>query len=106
MQELAKANVLVFASVCMEIFGQVWAEAMLLKVPVVASDIGGISEYVKDRGVLFAPGDPKDLAEKIKQVLYNPDLSKIEKAYEFVISECSQDKAYNSITRLYTQLPI
>ena len=62
---LNNADVLVFPSVCMELFGQVWAEAMALKIPVVASNIAGVGEYVKDLGELFKAGDYVELAEKI-----------------------------------------
>ncbi|MBU0650542.1 glycosyltransferase, partial [bacterium] len=101
---LSKADVLVFPSICLEVFGQVWAEAMKLKIPVIASDIGGISEYVKDNGILFAPGDYVALAEKIDIVLNQDNKDMIEKGYEFVSKNCNIDKAYVEVKDIYLEL--
>ncbi|MFH1526681.1 MAG: glycosyltransferase [Bacteroidota bacterium] len=101
---LSKADVLVFPSICLEVFGQVWAEAMKLKIPVIASDIGGISEYVKDNGILFTPGDYVALAEKIDIVFNQDNKDMIEKGYEFVSKNCNIDKAYVEVKDIYLEL--
>ena len=46
-------------------------EAMLLKRPVVATDVGGVSEVVKpgETGYLLPPGDPNVLAKCVLQAL-------------------------------------
>jgi len=58
-----------------ETFGLVAIEAFACGVPVIASRLGSMSELVKDgkTGLLFEPGDEKDLAVKIKFLLNNPD---------------------------------
>ena len=55
-----------------ESLGLVGLEAMSCGVPVIGSDIGGPSEYIKNHinGYKFVPGDSNDLAEKIK-MFYN-----------------------------------
>ena len=58
-----------------ESFGMVLAEANACGRPVVASNIGGIPDFVRDgdNGYLARPGDAKDLAERIVSVLQDPD---------------------------------
>jgi glycosyltransferase involved in cell wall biosynthesis len=54
--------------------GRVIIEAMAAATPVIASDVGGIPEIVKDgdNGFLVAPGDERGLAEKLRWMLKNP----------------------------------
>lgn len=54
-----------------EAFSLVLAEAMAAGLPVVAPNIGGPAEIVRDgiTGMLFRPRDPDHLAEKISQLL-------------------------------------
>jgi len=51
-------------------------EYMAMGRPVVTSGMGQIKEIVDDgrTGLLFEPGDPRDLAEKIISLRYNPEL--------------------------------
>ena len=62
------ARVLAVPSTWFETFGIVPAEAMSHGVPVVASRIGALQETVQDgvTGLLFEPGNPRDLAEKLR----------------------------------------
>lgn len=57
-----------------EAFGRVTAEAMILGVPVIASDRGGSLEMVKDgkTGFLFKSSDAQDLADKIRMFADTP----------------------------------
>ena len=61
-----------------ESFGMVLAEANSCVRPVVASQIGGIPDFVRDgdNGLLARPGDAADLAEKLSAVLSDPDLAR------------------------------
>jgi glycosyltransferase involved in cell wall biosynthesis len=53
-----------------EAFGQVAAEAMAYRVPVVASRLGGLTEVVnKSAGVLIAPGSAEEAAAGISMLL-------------------------------------
>lgn len=48
-----------------EKFGYVIPQAMLCEVPVIGARYSGIPETIGDAGILFEPGDEKDLAQKI-----------------------------------------
>jgi len=65
------ADVVVSASIEPEAFGRVSIEAQSMQKPIIASEIGGSKEtIVKDKsGLLFKPGDPIALADKLKEVL-------------------------------------
>ena len=58
--------------------GVVLLEAMNYGVPVVASNIGGITDIVQHErtGLLVPPGDERALAEALTQLLGNPELSR------------------------------
>ncbi len=53
----------------------VW-EALASKTPIIASNIGGIRDFVQDgvNGLLFEAGNPDDLAEKIMMIVDHPGL--------------------------------
>jgi glycosyltransferase involved in cell wall biosynthesis len=57
-----------------ETFGLVIIEAYSRGVPVVASNIGVVPELVSDRktGLLFEPGNPRDLADKARWMWNHP----------------------------------
>jgi glycosyltransferase involved in cell wall biosynthesis len=57
--------------------GRVLLEAMAMKIPVVASNVGGIPDLVKDNknGILVNPGDPSELAKAMKKLLTNSEMS-------------------------------
>lgn len=61
-------------SLCLEAFGLVVIEAMSHGVPVIASRTGSLSEVVDDglNGLLFEPGNARDLAEKIAYLWNRP----------------------------------
>ena len=66
----------VMPSTCYDGFPSVIIEAMLRGKPVICSRIGGMPEIVDDgvTGLLFDPGDSKDLAAKIERLWTSPDL--------------------------------
>jgi phosphatidyl-myo-inositol alpha-mannosyltransferase len=61
-----------------ESFGLVLVEAMASGVPVVASDIPGYREVVRDGvdGTLVAPGDPRALAAAVRPMLTDPAVAR------------------------------
>jgi glycosyltransferase involved in cell wall biosynthesis len=73
-----QASVVVLPSVWPEPFGIVGIEAMAHGKPVVASAIGGISDWLIDgkTGFLVEPSDWRRLADKIELLLIKPSLAK------------------------------
>lgn len=71
-----KSRVLVFPSCWYEGFPNVITRAMILQKPVIASRLGGVPEIVEDgqTGLLFEPGDTKDLVRQISKLYKNPDM--------------------------------
>src|ERR1700761_5832075 len=74
-EELENADVLCAPSLRGESFGMVLTEAFAAGTPVVASDIAGYRDVVRDGvdGVLVAPGDPQELAETLRDLYEEPD---------------------------------
>lgn len=64
---IAEAKVSIYPSILMENSPMSVAESVFLGTPVIGSRIGGVPEMLKDgvTGLLFAPGDSKDLVNKI-----------------------------------------
>lgn len=60
-----------------EAFGRVTIEAMKLGKPVVGARSGGTVELIQDgfNGLLYTPGDYKELADKIKYLHDHPDIA-------------------------------
>jgi len=66
-------DVLIFASLWQENSPLVLHEAILTNTPVIASDIGGVNEFINHHnGVLFKAGDAKDLQKKMEHIIKNP----------------------------------
>lgn len=68
------ARVLVFPSLWYENAPMVIAEAYAVGLPVIASDLGGMSSLVSHgrTGLHFRPGDPEDLAAQVEWALTHP----------------------------------
>jgi phosphatidyl-myo-inositol alpha-mannosyltransferase len=73
-RELEQADVLCAPSLRGESFGMVLTEAFAAGTPVVASDIAGYRDVVRDGvdGVLVAPADPQGLAEALRDLWEEP----------------------------------
>jgi len=73
-EEYFGARFLVVPSLWFEGCPLVILEAMSHGLPVIASRIGGLPEFVDDgvTGLLFEPGDPEDLARKMRILWDNP----------------------------------
>jgi glycosyltransferase involved in cell wall biosynthesis len=61
-----------------EAFGLTTIESLSVGTPVVASNVGGIPEVIRDgiNGFLIPPEDAGELARRLIQVLLQPDLQK------------------------------
>ena len=71
---IKRAVAVVFPSEWYEGFPRVIVEAFACGVPVIPSRLGGMAEIVDDgrSGLLFNPGDPRDLLAKIEWAISNP----------------------------------
>ena len=67
---MAKLDVLVSATVTPEAFGRSIIEAQASGVPVVSTKVGGVVDIIDDgiNGLFCAPGNPKDMAEKLLMI--------------------------------------
>ena len=106
-QEYFKASDVLICPSLYEAFGFVNMEAMASKIPVIASKVGGIPEIVRDRynGLLFNPGDAKDLAKKISIFLKSLKMRKrlSQNAYDF-IKRYNFPKHINYLDKFYLKI--
>ncbi len=72
---MSSADVLALPS-RFEPFGIVLLEAMAAGLPVVASNVGGVPEIVREfeNGLLSEPGDPRSLSLQLSRILTDPEL--------------------------------
>lgn len=84
--------------------GSSFLEAMAAGVPVIGTPVGGITDFLKDSqtGLYAKVGDPKDLAEKIRQLLTNPELRK--KIIANGQSLVQENYSWNRIARLFKNI--
>jgi len=82
--ELAHAHALIVPSLWQEPFPLVTIEGALARVPLVASDVGGIGEGMHDEehALLFAPGDARAAAAALARVLRErePTAARVQRA--------------------------
>jgi len=71
---IGQAAFLILPSQCYENFPRVVIEAFATGTPVIASKLGAMAEIVADgyNGLHFKPGDPGDLARKVRDILADP----------------------------------
>ena len=90
---LKKCKALIFPSIWYEGFPLTIVEAFSTGAPVIASDLGSMSEIIQHEvnGLHFKPGDERDLISKVIQITESDELAKR-----------LSDHARMSYTRLYT----
>jgi len=87
----------------------VFLEAMSRKLPIVAYDVDGVGEVVKDgiNGFLIAPGDINGLAQRINQLLEDRDLLNAagRRGFELMLkNDYSAGRMLNDLDKLYSGL--
>jgi len=90
-----------------EAFGIVALEAMACGIPLVASDMGGLPEIIKDgtNGLLFKTGDSNALAEAVLSLLKHPKTAEmISRNNEKDSVKYSWDRAAELVEREYLRL--
>ena len=84
---------------------QVIKEAFYLKVPVIATNVGGNPELVvhQETGILVPPEDPEKLMIAINNLLDNEEARKnfANNAFEFINKNFSWDVLLEKYTNLY-----
>jgi len=103
-----KASSLLVIPSRMESIPQVIKEAFYLKVPIVATNVGGIPELIQDNvnGLLVAPEDPKQLLETINKLLDDKESMKqfSQAGYEFVIKNLTWEVLLPKYIKFYEDL--
>jgi len=107
MIELKASSILVVPS-RMESIPQVIKEAFFLKIPVVATNVGGISELVEHEknGLLVDSNNPEQLLNAINGLLENKEKSQeiVEAGYNFVINNLTWDVLLPKYVKFYEDL--
>ncbi len=72
------SQAVIFPSMCQEGFGRVIIEAMRQKTPVISSNVGGASGFIKHKknGLIFERGNASDLAKNIKYILKDEEAAR------------------------------
>ena len=83
-------------------------EAFYLKVPVVATNVGGIPELIthEKTGILVPPNDPQKIVEAVNTLLEKKECAKnlANAAYEFVIKNMTWDVVLPKYIKFYEKL--
>jgi glycosyltransferase involved in cell wall biosynthesis len=102
---LSAARFTVLSSRWYEVSPLSLVDAMLQGKPVVCSRIGGLPEFIDDgsTGLLFAPGNARDLAEKIRYLWDRPELCREmgEAARSKIIAMFSPEANYKQLLGTY-----
>ncbi|MEK6733361.1 MAG: glycosyltransferase family 4 protein [Candidatus Omnitrophota bacterium] len=101
---LSGIDVLIIPSIWYENAPFVIQEAFKAMVPVIAADIGGIPEFVKDgvNGLLFKSGDVNDLRARIEYIINNPNI--MEEFRKNMPDVKSIEENSKEIERIYVEL--
>lgn len=106
-QIMRSSRVLVLPSRC-EGFGLVLLEAMKNKLPIVATNVGGIPEIITNghEGILVPKENPEILAHSINRILENSQLRSqlIQNAYKKVQDQYSIEKYAHNMFNLYSKM--
>ena len=90
-----------------ETFGLIVVEAMLMKVPVIGSNAGGVPEIItnKHNGLLFETKNYVDLQKKIDQMIEDVQLRQkiIHNGYEHSIKYYDYDNHFNKLEKIINQ---
>lgn len=107
MKFLKSSNVIVIPS-RIESLPTTIKEALYLKIPVVATNVGGIPELIihEKTGILVPPNDPLKLAEAVNMLIENKEFAKnlADAGYEFIIKNMTWDIILPKYIQFYEKL--
>ncbi len=91
-----------------ETFGLIVVEAMLMKVPVIGSNAGGVPEIISDgkNGFLFETKNDNALLKKIDYIIENREIRKkiVKNAYEYANNEYDNTKHFTELEKIMSTL--
>ena len=103
--EILKSSKLLIVPSRMESIPQVIKEAFYLKIPVIATDVGGVSEIVENNetGILIPPENPEKMTEAINDLLDDDLLMDrlAKNAFEFINKNFTWDVLLSQYIELY-----
>jgi glycosyltransferase involved in cell wall biosynthesis len=101
---LSRSHILIVPSIWEEAYGLVIQEGLAARIPIIASDIGGIKEQIFDgvNGFLVKANDVSTLANKIQYVINN--YNKIESQLKYDISLKSISQNSEMLSDIYEAL--
>ena len=107
MENLKASSILVIPS-RMESIPQVIKEAFYLKIPIIATNVGGIPELItnNETGILIPPNNPEILQNSINELLADNETSKklADNGYEFVIKNLTWEILLPKYIKFYEDL--
>jgi len=105
MDYICKADVLILPSIIEGMPGVI-LEAMILRRPVVAYDVGGIPEVVRNgvTGYLVKKNDEDGFVNSLEKALYNDNQQYIQNAYDLVSDNYNNSNIAKQFEEVYIQL--
>ena len=107
MNHLKASSIIVIPS-RMESIPQVIKEAFFLKIPIIATNVGGIPELIEDNvnGILVPPNSPELLQNAINKLLLDDETSKrlSDAGYEFVMNNLTWKVLLPEYVKFYENL--
>ena len=107
MTKLKESTILVIPS-RMESIPQVIKEAFYLKIPIIATNVGGIPELIthNQNGILVPPENPDKLLEEINRLLIEKEFSKklSENGYQYVMKNLTWEILLPKYIKFYEDL--
>ena len=106
--EMKRAGALIIPSLWYEAFPHTILEASACGVPILASRLGTLPDVIDDSvtGLLFEPGNPTDLRDKIDKLFARDDSAALRvslgvAAREKFLRQFTADHAYNLLRQIY-----
>ena len=107
MKVLKSSSILVIPS-RMESIPQVIKEAFFLKIPIIATEVGGIPELIKNNetGILVPPNDPEKLLTAVNRLLEDKETARklAESGHDFVLKNLTWEVLLPKYVKFYEDL--